>query len=121
MTGAAEFAFVEDHGIPIGVVSGEVDIDNASRLEDLLDRLAARDRGVVIVSLERTTYFDSRAIHSLASFLARIRVNRQVAYLVLPALESGRRLLEITGLLRNLPVFATLAAAVEAAQQLPAS
>lgn len=85
-------------GIPVVDVVGEIDLFSIERLDSALQAAAAKDVGAVIVSLANTVYFDSAVIHRLLTFRRQMSVVRQNFFLVQPQLESGQRLLYITGL-----------------------
>jgi anti-anti-sigma factor len=107
-------------GIPSVDVHGEVDISDVRHLNAALQTAGQTDAGAVIVSLENATYFDSSAIHALASCRARLAISGQSLLIVQPTVKSGRRILEIAGLLRDQTVFASRDEAIEAAKRLSA-
>ena len=107
-------------GIPFVDVEGEVDISDVRLLNDALQSAGETDAGAVIVSLEKATYFDSSAIHALASCRARLAISRQGLLIVEPSLKSGRRILEIAGLLRDQTIFTSRDEALAAASRLSA-
>lgn len=98
MTEATRFESQDRNGIPIVEVVGDVDISNVGEFEVALEQAADRDVGVVIVSLARASYFDSRTIHVLYRFADRLQTNRQKMLIIAPADGSARRILKITGL-----------------------
>ena len=65
-------------------VVGDIDISNVDEFEAALEAGASRDAGVVVVSLARASYFDSRTIHVLYRFADRLETNRQKMVVVAP-------------------------------------
>lgn len=84
--------------VPVVDVIGDVDISNVDELEAALAGAAERDVGVVVVSLQNASYFDSRTIHVLYRFADRLETNRQRMVIVAPSDSSAQRILKITGL-----------------------
>ncbi|MFI5389028.1 MAG: STAS domain-containing protein [Candidatus Eremiobacterales bacterium] len=107
-------------GIPVIEVFGEVDLTNRPALEGAINAAAEHDAGAVIVSLERASYFDSAIIHVILGARSRLRVNRQGLLIVGPAIEAGRRILEIAGLLDSKSSFETTDGALCAAKAMQA-
>src|SRR5690242_16964985 len=110
----AQLQIVDD--VPVVEVNGDVDIANIDELNDSLRAAGELDRGAVVVSLERASYFDSAAIHALVSCRARLATSRQGFFIVQPATAAGRRILEIAGLLRDNTLLATRGEAVDVAK-----
>ena len=108
MTEATRFESREDGGIPIVEVVGDIDISNVDEFETALEGGAARDAGVVVVSLARASYFDSRTIHVLYRFADRLETNRQKMVVVAPIDGSAQRILKITGLVNVVAYLPTL-------------
>ena len=99
--------------IPVIEVSGDIDVSNVDVLETNLVDATQRDAGVVVVSLRRASYFDSRTIHVLYRFADRLETNRQRMVLVAPEDESAKRILQITGLSSAVEQFGSLDEALE--------
>ena len=108
MMEATRFESHDYNGIPAVEVVGEVDISNVDEFELALERAANRDTGVVVISLVRASYFDSRTIHVLYRFAERLETNRQKMVIVAPSEGSAKRILKITGLANVVAHFSTL-------------
>jgi anti-sigma B factor antagonist len=108
-------------GIPVVAVEGEVDIANIRELDEQLRAAGERDAGAVVVSLEKASYFDSAAIHSLIACRARLSTSRQGFVIVQPSNPAGRRVLEIAGLLRDDTLVGSQEDALVLARQLAAN
>jgi anti-anti-sigma factor len=103
---------------PIIAVRGELDHLSLSRFEAAADAAARLDRGVVILSLTESTYFDSLAVHAIMAFRSRLESNRQRLILIVQDRGTARRILEIVGIIGRVPAFATLSEALAAAPAL---
>jgi anti-sigma B factor antagonist len=103
-------------GVEVVVVRGEHDLATAGELRGSIETAAGRATGVV-VDLSQATFIDSAVLQVLLS--GRDRADEAgIGYVI--ALGDGtghavRRLLELTGLDRRLPLADSRDAAVEAA------
>jgi anti-sigma B factor antagonist len=95
------------------IVSGEIDISNASELGSELDRAAANGDALV-VDLGGVTYLDSSGIGELFALAVRLTARGRSVALVAPDGSRVRRLLEITQFEEAAPVCATRDAAARA-------
>jgi anti-sigma B factor antagonist len=88
-------------------VDGEVDLATCSRLRDVLAELI--DHGVyhLIVDLERVSFLDSSGMGVLVTALRRVRERDGSLRLTAPS-PQVRRVLELTGITKLLPTYATL-------------
>jgi anti-anti-sigma factor len=105
MTDQARFELTVIDGIPVIDASGELDMTNVHDLESRLSEAADLNSGVVVFSLAKVSYFDSRTIHAVAVTAGRLTKNRQQLALVLPGLPSARLIFQMTGLASRLAVF----------------
>jgi anti-anti-sigma factor len=103
---------------PIVTVRGELDHLSIARFEASADAAARLDRGVVVLSLFESTYFDSLAVHAIMAYRLRLESNRQRLVLVVQERGTARRILEIVGIIGRVPTFATLAEALAASPSL---
>ena len=105
---------VERHGqTTLTRLSGEVDMSNAAHVGARLTAAAEGADGPLIVDLTETGYLDSawfRAIEGVALGLAS--ANRPLRLVCAPDAPT-RRLLELTGMDRMLPLFPSAEAAME--------
>lgn len=102
---------------PVVQVNGDVDLSNVRDLEAALEEAARMGSAAVIVSLAHTTYLDSQGIRVLLRVAERLRATDQRLLVVAPA-GGGvvRRILEITGVPRLVPLFETVEDAMRAAE-----
>jgi anti-anti-sigma factor len=97
MTTAAVDVTVDDGSVRISV-SGEVDLANATAVEDQVVAAITNQATSVSVDLGDVDYMDSaglRILFSLASRLAGLQIALEV---VAPVGSSARRLVEVSGL-----------------------
>ena len=125
--GAGDLAqvVIQDHdGVPVAVISGEVDISNVDDITRQLIALPNFAPGLV-VDLRLVAYMDSTGISLLHDLAARLRERSQQLIVVCPPGSPPRRVLELTGLITRTTVVDDLAPAVQAmrhvAQDLPSS
>jgi len=108
MTSEGRFDIEYLRGIPIVQVAGEVDLSNVQQLETALDRASRADHGTVIVAMGQTSYFDSKGVRALLRAAERLSVTRQQLVVVAPPGTIARRILEIAGAAKTLPLFESL-------------
>lgn len=97
------------------VVSGDLDAATAPRLHDELTQLATDGVDRIVLDLRRMSFIDSFGLGVIVS--AKKRLSQQGNALCLVAgvdQRTLRRVLEITGLDRVLPVHASVTEAVDA-------
>lgn len=117
MNEQANFQLGRVNGFPLVNVAGEIDLTNVEKLESILENAAEMDAGVIIVSLQDASYFDSRTIHALLRFADRLRTNRQRLMIVAPRDGSPAKILEIAGITDALPTFDSVDQAAAAGSQ----
>lgn len=66
----------EESGYAVVTVSGEVDVSNASRLRDGLDRVLATGRSQLVVDLQQVGFMDSTGLGVLVGRLRVVRARR---------------------------------------------
>jgi anti-sigma B factor antagonist len=92
-------AIVEAHG--------EIDAYSANRLRAALTDLAVAGRHRIALDMAEVTFMDSSGLGVLIGGVKRAKAGRGVLVLVAPR-ESILRTLRITGIVKILPVFATM-------------
>jgi stage II sporulation protein AA (anti-sigma F factor antagonist) len=110
----ATLAFRREDGVPVARLEGEVDLARVPELRaELVAAVEAGDRGLV-VDLIGVGYVDSAGLHLLHD-LARTLAARGQGLRVVAAPEGPvRRVLELIGLARTVPLEPTVAAAAAA-------
>lgn len=115
MTEALKLEFAQRDGYLVVVLAGELDrTDTDSARERILTELGRTDRGLVC-DLSDLSYIDSAGVHMLHAIgrTANNQSRRVVA--VAPRTRTPRRVLEVTRISEEIPVFDTLEEAVESA------
>lgn len=112
-----EIALDASLSFPVVRVRGELDLANIARFRATIREAGMLARGAVIVSFIETTYCDSLTVHALLAFRSHADGQDAALMLVLPSGGTPRRVLDIVGVTRRLPVFRTVAEAVAAASE----
>ncbi len=98
----AEFERIDDAGVLVVGVTGEVDVSNVQELADVTYGLPNAALGLVL-DLSGATYIDSATIGLLFKLHSSLRRRGQVFRVVCPAGSSARRVLELTGFDQSTP------------------
>jgi anti-sigma B factor antagonist len=109
VTRVPEFSFPVDviEGVPVVMVSEEVDLANAGLLEQALGAAAGSGHVMVVVDMSRTRFCDSAGLNALVAAARRARAQGGEVRLVVTG-ESVLRLVELTGVDRVMAVYASL-------------
>src|SRR5918997_6045823 len=78
-------------------VSGEIDLANATAVEDELREAVSQQPTTVSVDLTDLTYLDSAGIRILFTMASRLRALRILLELIVPLDSPTRRLIELSG------------------------
>ncbi|MBA2279876.1 MAG: STAS domain-containing protein [Acidimicrobiia bacterium] len=101
-----------DHeGVPVAVVSGEVDFGTAPRLRDAVVKVATDGARLAVVDLSEVQFLDSTGLGVLVACLKRFRSLGGDLRLVVTS-DRVRNVFEITGLTTAFGIHETVAAAV---------
>ncbi len=98
----AELERIEDDGVLIVGVTGEVDVSNVEELAEVAFSLPNAALGLVL-DLSGATYIDSATIGLLFKLSSSLRRRGQALRVVCPADSNARRVLELTGFDRSTP------------------
>ena len=111
MTDLASFVADQHDDVVIGVLTGEIDMSNATELERMItDAVPNTVRGVVL-DLSGLTYIDSAGVRLLLSLTGRLRWRGQDLVLAAPPDSRCRRVLSIAGVGSKIMLETTLDAA----------
>jgi anti-sigma B factor antagonist len=113
-----EVSVTEERGIWVVTVVGDVDVSNAAKLRDALDRVLANGESRLVVVLCRVSFMDSTGLGILVGRLKVVRARRGSMRLLCVA-PRLLRVLSITGLDTVFPLHETLADAVAALSSSP--
>lgn len=92
----AEIERIEDEGVVIIVITGELDVSNVGELAEIAYEVGNEALGLVL-DLSDATYIDSATIGLLFKLHAALHRRGQALRLVCPPGSSARRVLELTG------------------------
>jgi anti-anti-sigma factor len=103
-------------GAPVVVVtmSGEIDLANADTGEERIVAGVPNEADRLILDLSEVTYLDSAGVRLILGVNERLHLRRQELRLVVPATAPIQRLIEITRLGVQVPIFATVGEAEQA-------
>ena len=105
----------EWHGeVPAAAVHGEIDASNVAEVGVALRGLVSNHSAVLVVDLSPTAYLDSAGINLMFSLGDELRSRQLTLRLVIAPGSPIERMVNITGLDRVYPIYATVADAVSA-------
>ncbi|HKX19067.1 MAG TPA: anti-sigma factor antagonist [bacterium] len=110
--GAARIDVRTEDGTPVVTPSGDLDLSNAVRFLEALERVAADAQGLIVVVLDGVSYFDSQGVRALLRAQQRLAASRVRLAAVAPAGSMVRRLIEVAGLGTAIPLFDTVSDAL---------
>jgi anti-sigma B factor antagonist len=94
-------------GVPVVTAPEEVDIANAALLQKALAEAAGPGHALVVVDMSRTRFCDSSGLNTLVAADRRARAEGGEVHLVVTG-ESVIRIVELTGVDRVVPIYASL-------------
>lgn len=112
----ADVRFEREDGIVIAVLTGEVDMSNATSVRQLISGAVTPDDDAVIVDLSELAFMDSAGLHSVVELSTVLDEGRQQLLLCVPHGSPMERAIEIIGLPRAVSVHASRDAAMAAAR-----
>lgn len=89
----------EDAGVAVIVVEGELDLNTATQLEQLLEGLLADGRATLLVDLDRCEFIDSTGI----ALIVRAWQRLDGSFALCGVSDQVKRVLDITGLEESIP------------------
>ncbi|HJP65099.1 MAG TPA: STAS domain-containing protein [Actinomycetota bacterium] len=100
---------VEDHDDGSVIhVRGEIDLSNASRLSDAIERSISNEATSVTIDLTETTYLDSAGIQLLFTLATRLGTRRRHLAVIAPEGGVVRGVLDVTGVPQVMEVRSSL-------------
>ena len=112
----ADVRFEREDGIVIAVLTGEVDMSNASSVRLMISEAVTPDDDAVIVDLSELEFMDSAGLHSLVELSTVLDERRQRLLVCVPRGSTMERAVQILGLPRAVSVHASRDEAIEAAR-----
>jgi anti-anti-sigma factor len=108
----ANVRFEHHDGVPVAVLTGDVDAANTDRVDEELTGAVSNQAPALIIVLDEARYLDSAGINLLFRLHQKLGSRRQQFGLVLGTAAPLRRALEVSGVLGTIPVWADLPTAL---------
>ena len=113
MTGQlATLALVEQDGVPIAGVSGEIDLTNVAELGERIARAVPNGVPGLVVDLERTSFLDSAGLRLLFQLARRLERRGQQLRIAVPDDAVIRKALDVAEVPRVANLHTNVAEAV---------
>lgn len=106
-------------GVQVARPRGDIDAANTAIVDEALVRSLEPEGDRLVIDLSETRYLDSAALDMLFRLSDRLRHRRGSLRLVLPVGSPLRRLAEIVGMPKVIPVHETLTEALNACARQP--
>ena len=100
-------------GIVTAVLSGEIDMSNASELESTITKATPNEMLGVVLDLTSVAYLDSSGIHLLYKLRESLRMRGQQLRLVIPADSPARDALRLAGVEQHMEIVEAVPEALE--------
>ena len=110
----AEVRFEREDETVVAVVTGEVDMSNATSVRQQIAEFVTPDDDAVVIDLSTLSFIDSAGLHSLIELGTVLDERRQKLLLCLPPGSTIRRAIEIIGLPHAVAVYSERSEAMEA-------
>lgn len=108
--------FERDGAIAIAVVSGEVDMSNATAVRQRIAEFVTPDDQALVLDLSSVSFMDSAGLHAVFELGEALDERRQQFRLIVPPTGQVSRTLEIIGIPRTIWIHPGRDAAMEAAK-----
>jgi anti-sigma B factor antagonist len=110
----ADVQFDREDGTVVAIVSGEVDMSNATSVRQQIAESVTSGDEAVIVDMTELSFMDSAGLHGVIELGTVLAERRQRFLLCVPHDSPIARAIEIVGLPQTVSVHADRAAAMEA-------
>jgi anti-anti-sigma factor len=108
--------FQRDERIVLAILSGEVDMSNATSVRQRIAEFVTPDDAGVVIDLSGLEFVDSAGLHSLVELGNVLAEHRQQLFLSVALGSHIERALEVVGMRNAMPVHPSRAEAIEAAR-----
>jgi anti-sigma B factor antagonist/stage II sporulation protein AA (anti-sigma F factor antagonist) len=98
MSDLASFTAEREDDVVVGVLSGEVDLSNATVLERSIAEAVPNDVRGLVLDLSALSYIDSSGIRLILSLAGSLRWRGQDLVLAVPEGSTCRRILSLAGI-----------------------
>ncbi|HEV2357705.1 MAG TPA: STAS domain-containing protein [bacterium] len=96
MTAAVEVRVMEDAGIPVAALDGEVDLANAADVRGQIFGMVSNAAPGLVLDLSGVTYLDSRGVQLILELAERLKMRHLKFRIALPEKSLIRRILLLT-------------------------
>jgi len=110
----ADVRFEREDETVVAVVTGEIDMSNATTVRQEIAESVTPDDDAVVIDLSELSFIDSAGLHSLIELGTVLTERRQQLLLCLPPGSTIRRAIEIIGLPHAVSVYSDRSEAMEA-------
>ena len=110
----AEVRFDREDETVVALITGEVDMSNATTVRQQIARSVTPDDEALIVDLSELSFIDSAGLHSMIELGTVLDERRQHLLLCLPPSSTIRRAIEIIGLPHAISVYSDRSEAMDA-------
>ena len=110
----ADVRFEREDETVVAVVTGEIDMSNATTVRQEIAESVTPDDDAVVIDLSELSFIDSAGLHSLIELGTVLDERRQKLLLCLPPGSTIRRAIEIIGLPHAVSVYSERSEAMEA-------
>lgn len=112
----ADVRFEREDGIVIAVLTGEVDMSNATSVRQQIAESVTPDDDAVIIELSELSFMDSAGLHSIVELSSVLVERRQQLLVCVPHGSPMERAIQIIGLPGAVSVHPSRDEAIEAAR-----
>jgi anti-sigma B factor antagonist len=112
----ADVRFERDDGIVIAMLTGEVDMSNATSVRQEVAASVSPDDDAVVVDLSELAFMDSAGLHAMVELGTVLDERRQRLLLCVPQGSPMERAVQIIGLPQAVSVHSSRDDAIEAAR-----
>jgi anti-sigma B factor antagonist len=112
----ADVRFEREDKTAVAVVTGEVDMSNATSVRQQIEGSVTPDDDALLVDLSELSFIDSAGLHAVIELGAVLDERRQQLLLCVPHGSHIERAIEIIGLSRAVSVHSDRAEAMEVAR-----
>jgi anti-anti-sigma factor len=112
----ADVRLERDDVIVLAVLTGEIDMSNATSVRQQLAEFVTPEDDALIVDLSELSFIDSAGLHAVIELGTMLEERRQQLVLCVPVGSQTRRAIEIIGIPHTVSVHSEREAAMEAAR-----
>lgn len=96
MTAAVEVRVIEEGGIPVASLEGEIDLANAAEVRGQIFGIVSNTAPGLVLDLSAVTYLDSRGVQLILELAERLKMRHLKFRVAMPEKSLIRRILLLT-------------------------